>query len=162
MRRKLYLSVFLFCLLGVGVMRVQAQTSMTLKFQDGTEKSAGLSAVNKITFSDSGLFMNYVGCSNESFTLNSIRKIVFGTSMGTSSILSDKQDIIVYPNPATNYIALKKAPEGELSVAIYRLDGAQMMNVQFSSASETIDVSRLEKGFYFLKVNNKAFKFTKL
>jgi len=162
MRRKLYLSFFLFFFWGVGVWQVKSQTTMTLNFQDGTEKNSSLNAVSKITFSESNLFMAYVNGSNDSFMLNSIRKITFGTLSATTNILADEQKMSIYPNPASDFIALKNVPEGALNAVVYRMDGAQIINVQLSFSSDKIDVSGLSQGLYIIKVNNKALKFTKL
>ena len=162
MRRKLYLSFFLFFFWGVGVWQVKSQTTMTLNFQDGTVKNSSLDAVSKITFLESNLFMAYVNGSNDSFMLNSIRKITFGTLSATTNILADEQKMSVYPNPASDFIALKNVPEGTLNAVVYRMDGAQIINVQLSFSSDKIDVSGLSQGLYIIKVNNKALKFTKL
>lgn len=161
MKQKLYSLIFLCSLWGGGVCSVHGQTTMTLRFQDGTEKNTAISTVNKMILSETNLALDYLSGNSDSYTLGLIQKITFSTLSGTNNILADNLVMSVYPNPATDYILLKNAPEGQLNAEVYRMDGAEVINVQLTSSSDKIDVSGLAKGFYILKVNNKALKFTK-
>lgn len=162
MKHNLFLTLFLFCMFGFGVVTVFSQSTLLgIKKTDGSEKNISLSALGKITFSENNLILNYPGGSNEVVAISSIRKLVFGAPTGVSLSKVDKS-IRIYPNPATDYIVLKDVPEGEMCVSIFSVSGSPVLRLPLSSASQPIDISRLPQGLYILKVNNQALKFTKL
>lgn len=162
MKHNLFLTLFLICIFGIGVATVYSQSSLLrIKKIDGSEKNISLSTLGKITFSATNLMLNYQGGSNEVVDISSVHKLVFGTSTGVRNSKAEKS-ILIYPNPAMDYITLKNVPEGDVHIAIYSVSGAQALQLQLSSASQSIDVSCLPQGLYILKVNNQAFKFTKL
>lgn len=161
MRHKLFLTLFLFYC-GIGAISIQSQTLLGIKKVDGTEKFLGLSTLNKITFSDVNLYLNYIGGNSESLSFSSVRKIVFSTVAGVNNTLADTKVMQLYPNPAANYIFLKNAPEGDLSAAIYSVTGSQVLNICLGADVRQIEISCLPKGLYLLKVNNQVVKFSKL
>lgn len=66
----------------------------------------------------------------------------------------------VYPNPVVNYINIKGLKTSK-SYEIYTISGKKVAN-GIVSKNETIDVSQLAKGMYFLNLENKAsYKFVK-
>jgi hypothetical protein len=62
----------------------------------------------------------------------------------------------VFPNPATNFLQLAKRNKysGEIKVQIYSTTGAVIQNLVFENKNQMIDVSGLNKGIYFLKINS--------
>lgn len=139
-----------------------AQNSLSMKFTDGTENATLISSVRKITFSGGSLLLNKTDASSNSYAISGIRKLIFGIYSGINEITSDQTSISLYPCPASNYLRLQNAPEGKTSIRIYSMNGVEMMNYNLASASQQIDISRLPKGMYLLKTNNKTLKFTKL
>jgi|GEM_PF-284616 len=155
--------LFLVCLFGISVMHVQSQTIfLDIKKWDDTQKSSELSTLRKMTFSGTNLILNYLTGINETVETSSIRKMVFSSFTGIESNMEDAHAIQIYPNPSTDYIFLKNLPEGDASIDVYSINGIQIMNQRLHSANEQIDLSRLSKGIYFIKVNTKVLKFTKL
>ncbi len=65
--------------------------------------------------------------------------------------------ISVYPNPANNVLNVANA-ENE-NIEIYNMLGKLVVNVNNASANQSIDVSSLANGTYFVKVNGEVFKF---
>lgn len=161
MRHKLLLTHILFCL-GIGYISMQAQTLLNIKKFDGTEKFLNLTTLSKITFSDVNLILNYTVGNEDPIVLSSVKKIVFTQTAGVTQITADRKSFRVSPNPATSYIELKYAPEGDLNVAVYSVAGSLVLNIQLDSDSRQINVSGLPKGLYLIKVNNHVAKFSKL
>lgn len=67
----------------------------------------------------------------------------------------------MYPNPASNFIAISLPKTKQANLAIFNTLGVMVMNKQFYMENETfdVDVSSLEKGVYFLKLNEHGEKF---
>ena len=88
-----------------------------------------------------------------------------------------KSEIIVQPNPATEYIninlssinpTLKRGVEGEVFIEIYDVMGMKIQSTPFNltpTLSEgegaRIDISNLTPGVYFVKIGDRVEKFVK-
>jgi hypothetical protein len=64
--------------------------------------------------------------------------------------------ISVYPNPANNVITVANA-ENENIVVINML-GEVVANISNATSNQTIDISELSNGTYFVRVNSEVFK----
>lgn len=83
--------------------------------------------------------------------------VVFDDALSTESV--SKNEVMLFPNPGSdrlNMKGIKKTADFE----IFSTDGKLIRKGQYSP-SQTIDVSRLKVGVYFLKINAKSFKFVK-
>lgn len=161
MKHKLCITLLLFSMgMGIGIEQAHAQTLLDIRKTDGTVKSISLSTLNKITFSDVDLTLNYSIGGNESFLFSSIRKIIFSKTTGIKPLNADQEILSVYPNPATSYIILKNVPGGDLNASIYNVAGTLVLNLHLDADSRQIDISHLPKGLYLIQVNNQAQKFS--
>jgi len=153
----------LFIVLGMQILPVHSQTVfLDIKKLDGSDKKIELSDLNKITFSNSDLILNYLVGTNENVGTSSIRSIIFSTSTGINNIQGDKNDLLIYPNPSADFISIKNNPDTDSNITLYSVSGSQIMSIQHYSGNEPIDIRGLTRGIYIIKVNNKALKFTKL
>lgn len=76
--------------------------------------------------------------------------ISFGT-LATEDSTIQKDDINIYPNPATDVINIKSSKKTtQFKVAIYNATGQQVLT---SENKSSINISRLTKGVYFLKID---------
>jgi hypothetical protein len=66
---------------------------------------------------------------------------------------NSKPQIKIYPNPANEQITIQGISK-EARVEIYNVSGQLVKSIQ--SPSTSIDISQLEKGFYFLKVTSEG------
>ena len=64
-----------------------------------------------------------------------------------------------YPNPAHNFIKIKMASDRKANFKIINSIGQEVLKGQINNA--TIDISNLENGMYFLKINDNQKVFTK-
>lgn len=163
MKIKFTFALLLLALLGVGVMNVQSQTvSLDIKKWDSSDKSIDLNNLRKITFGGGNLILSYHVGSDENIVTSSIRNMVFTSITGINDLKTDAKSMLVYPNPGVDFISLKNVPTGDLNLVIYSICGNQIINLQHYTNDNQINISRLTKGIYIIKVNNQALKFTKL
>ena len=65
----------------------------------------------------------------------------------------------IFPNPATNAITVSSANESLTSITIVDVAGKTLIDVSnVNLESQTIDVSTLSQGIYFVNINNKITK----
>jgi hypothetical protein len=58
----------------------------------------------------------------------------------------------MYPNPTTNFLNIS-AKEAIQNAAVYNVLGKKVMSLNINKSSESIDISNLSSGIYFLKYN---------
>jgi hypothetical protein len=64
-------------------------------------------------------------------------------------------DVVIYPNPAHDNLTIKHIKE-IVQVKVYRIDGAEVMNVSSINAQKlTINTSNLTSGFYVVSIVDK-------
>lgn len=158
--KQIYIRLLIF-LLTINISCAQAQKSLIVKFRDSSQSGTLISTIDRITFSGGNLVLKKKDTTSGSLLLSEIDKLSFGVFSGVPEVTFDETSMHVYPSPATNYITLKNAPEGEVRITVYRLDGRILINKMLSDGTERIDISNLSRGIYLLKVNNKTLKFSK-
>jgi len=163
MKSKLFQTLSLLIFLGLNVLPVKSQTLfLNIKKWGTNDQKIELIALNKITFSSNDLVLNYLSGTKENIATSAIQSIVFGKTTAINSPNADKNSMMVFPNPSYDFIYIKNVPEIEVNVTIYSINGIQIMSLPAYSVNEPINISHLNKGIYFIKVNNKALKFSKL
>lgn len=138
-----------------------AQNSLTVKFSDGSENVTLLSSLNKITFSDGNLLLNKKELGTNSYQISTISKLTFGLFSEIPAVSTDHTSIIIYPNPAKDFIRLKNIPSGKHQIKIYGLNGTLLNTCILSEEFQQINISNLDEGFYILRVNGQNLKFVK-
>ncbi|MBR5602905.1 MAG: T9SS type A sorting domain-containing protein, partial [Bacteroidales bacterium] len=63
---------------------------------------------------------------------------------------------VVYPNPAEDYVMIESVEAAE--VRIYSINGQMVSAQTISEGTNTIDVSSLNAGMYFMQVNESMVK----
>ncbi len=64
-------------------------------------------------------------------------------------------DLQLYPNPASDQLTLDFGKEIEGTIQIMNANGRQVRSINISGFNQTIDVSDLTTGFYFLSINTE-------
>jgi len=159
MKKHFYIIVFLFFV--SGVFCLQAQNSLIVNLNDGSSSNNLLSSLNKVTFSAGNMNVIKKDASANSYAISTIRNLNFGVYSGVFDVSENQSTLSVYPVPACDFINIKNAPEGQLRVVIFSLDGTVLKNCVMSDSSQPIDISSLNRGLYLLRVNDKTIKFTK-
>lgn len=159
MKTHIYLIAFL-CFVN-GVFCLQAQNSLIVNLNDGSSSNNLLSSLNKVTFSAGNMNVINKDASANSYVISTIRNMNFGVYSGVYDVSENQSTLSVYPVPACDFINIKNAPEGQLRVVIFSLEGTVLKNCVMSDSSQPIDISSLNRGLYLLRVNDKTIKFTK-
>jgi hypothetical protein len=73
----------------------------------------------------------------------------------------DENKLKIYPNPASDFVNLPESDELIKDAAIFSIFGEKVMQIN-NIDSNIIDISGLSKGVYFLRINNKSYKFVKV
>jgi hypothetical protein len=162
MQLKITLVLFIIILfVGMGSLQVQSQNlSLNIIKTDNTEQDVQLSLLKKITFVGTEMIFDYQSGTTENVAVSLIQKVTFGSFTALSSTFENEKNLVVYPNPSSDCIYLNNVPESLTNVAIYSINGIQVMNLPLMD--KKIDISQLAKGIYFVKVNNQVSKFSKL
>ena len=72
---------------------------------------------------------------------------------GVSNIINSSLGINVYPNPATEVLNIETSMvEKEATLIIYNINGQELINQQIIENKVHIDISKLKKGIYFIKL----------
>jgi len=138
-----------------------AQKEFSVQLKSGAVNNTLLSSVSNVSFSGNNLMVNKSDNSSSSFDFSSIRKITFTLSSGTTVLQDDQTHLVVYPNPATDFIRIKNGGTASVHLVVYQMDGKMVLTKDLADASDPVDVSGLSSGFYFVLVNNVAVKFSK-
>jgi len=161
MKKKILLVVILL-FQGLIIPELNAQ-SLIIKFNDGSENTEPLDALQKLTFFSNNLVVNFISGSTDAYGLETIRKLYFNPVIFIGEKdPSNTRDLGVYPNPGSTFITVRGIPEGAGSVTFYGPDGRVVMTKEVTSGQATIDVSRLQPGLYLLHALGHTAKFVRL
>ncbi len=73
-------------------------------------------------------------------------------STGISNNDDVSKDIIIYPNPASDAIAVSLKGSGQFEIRLYNSIGILVLAKQFNTNTADIDIHELQSGLYLLKV----------
>ena len=141
--------------------KATGQNDLIIHLSNDTNNGITLTDIDKITFSDGNMIVSKIDVSFESVLLSNVRKITFGTTSGTNPIIYDKFSTCFFPNPSTNYITIRNPLQVSLNFCITTLEGRKIFQKQVTTEFETIDISKLSKGVYLLRMNDVTQKLIK-
>lgn len=163
MKTKLFKSFFISAVMGCCAAHAEIVTRVTVQQSDDTNDFI-MHRSGKMYFSDDNLVIDTIG-SGPSFSakLASIDKLLFSTveltTNGTERIVNDASSIMVYPLNVENTLYVKGAGQ-TVSYSIVSVSGQKMMSGTCNN-DDSIDVSSISKGVYFVIINGSIFKFVK-
>jgi len=104
----------------------------------------------------------YLGGHHAFFGLPNMPNYNLGALMGSScdtvsgikSATNQKAIIEIYPNPATTTINIECDSKQNLNLSIFNIVGECLLQRDFSSSKEEINISNLPSGLYFIRLNN--------
>lgn len=65
----------------------------------------------------------------------------------------DQSLITVYPNPSLGYIKINTSINEAIEISIFDIHGRNLISKEISASNNQIDLSQLQKGIYFIRVN---------
>ncbi len=84
-----------------------------------------------------------------------------GVSMGSFDQFSEKPSVVVYPNPASDFINLDFSGNATESIAIMNSIGEIVLATDLTGENKTINISGLVSGIYLIRTQNSFAKFSK-
>lgn len=159
MHKKIIGLLFLFA---VGVGSLSAQTTVEVNYSDGSQQSYNVTEAGKLYFDDINLLINTDGTSLTSIPYATVSSITLAQqTLATGEVKVDKESIMLYPNPATNFIKINnKNKTGLVQVQIYSASGELVKQGKYPTNSE-INISDLPAGVYIVKANENTLKLIK-
>jgi hypothetical protein len=88
----------------------------------------------------------------------SLDAIVFNYPAGISEVFYMNNDVILYPNPASDFLTVKSKNGDKAKAVIYDISGRLISNEELVYGVAKIDLTKFENGLYICKVideNNK-------
>jgi Secretion system C-terminal sorting domain len=82
-----------------------------------------------------------------------------GTTISATNDINKGIDFTLAPNPTTGLFNLslsQEALQSGASVSVYNIQGGEVFRTKLTSESTAVDLSNLSKGFYLVKVADKA------
>lgn len=155
--------IFTVLLLAFWLVSIQciAQTQITIKLTNEADRLFILSETGKIYFEDNNLFVSEDGITSSQISIPEIKKITFNkdASSITDNNASQDNKILIYPNPAADYIYVANI-ESEAQILLFSIEGKLLIKSPIK-ASEALNISNIPAGIYLIKVNNQTVKLIK-
>ena len=141
-----------------GMLLCSAQVNVKIELIGSGTQSFSVSEAGKIYFDNGYLMVDDGNSVPFSFLLSDIQKVLF--SGGTSVETIESDHIRIYPNPATTFLRISSDSNKDSYYQIFSIDGKLLVS-GVCRQEETINISRLPKGMYLIKVDGKTFKISK-
>lgn len=154
----------ILCFLCVCILHSSAQTELLITYNDQTTETFSIAENGKLTFSQTELIIDDGVETPIEILIAEIRKINVSQKNDVSiieNVITEQSDLVLYPNPAGNYIYLKSSGSEKYPVIIYSITGQKILEGNFTS-DEQIDISHLPSGLYIVKTDKQTLKFSKL
>jgi hypothetical protein len=123
--------------------------------------AAGISntaAVNpSITFTSAGVYTISLAANNGSATSTTSHTItITACGVGIAEHILFDQNIVLYPNPASDKINIEAANLSSYTYKITNLLGKVVLTEEVNNRATSIDISGINKGIYFLSVESNG------
>lgn len=156
MKKKLFILIFSFTF-GISF----SQTGVVVSYYEDSSQSFTINTGGKLYFSEDNLYIQTdVTSTPFSIPVTIINKITFSSALGVEDVTVKEQNLLLYPNPAKNYIKIKSEQVDNFEISIYNIRGELILKGKYLS-DEDIDISNLENGLYLMRVNGLTSKFIK-
>lgn len=129
---------------------------MTINSASGAASTVSLGAAS-VTYT-----VTTNGCSNSRSIGGNVVACAFRGVMASSELIVSSKEFTIYPNPARMFIRISvENLVGKGSIVVTNLYGKQVATQALSMGTNTVDVSKLAKGIYFVGIITSEGKTTK-
>ncbi len=136
--------------------------NIIIQSKDGHQFRNPFVFIEKIYFSEEKLIIDFKGDTIETHSLSTINKIFFKETSSDVKEDTDYANILVYPNPSTNQLFIKDMPDNINQAIIYNIQGEILLTAQVSEVNNSVNISELTNGVYFIRIGKYILRFEKL
>jgi hypothetical protein len=154
--KQLLISLLFLC----SALCANAQAEVTVVENNGTTSTIVVSNLGKIYFSAERMYIDAGDGTVSDFAVSDIQKLTFNSLYTGVNQLEHQSSVLIYPNPATNFFKIAAESEQTLHVQLFSLTG-QLLTDTYCQTDEAVNISELQSGIYFVKVNGATFKLLK-
>jgi len=160
MKKRIYISFLVLVFFATAISSAQ-ENKLAIRFKDGTTELLKINSLKKLRFSPNILYINYIDEITKIGFIENISQMHFEY---TTDVVqpSGNAKSFVYPNPTTGRIFFKGLPEEMVNLRIFNMSGMQVFSARINASVESLDVSFLAQGIYFISMNNEQTKLIKL
>lgn len=160
--KKIYLFLAFFLFLFFFQINIYSQTLVTVVKYDSTQEVYAVDISGNLSFDADNLIVTS-SSGEESVYIEraDIRKLLF--SEGTNSFVDNNStnlNISVFPNPGKDNITINSNLQN-VNFDIYNINGKTVKSGIISDKNQVENISDLDAGIYFIRVNNSNIKFIK-
>jgi len=155
------ITAFLLFISIVGAsMRLQAQLSLIITLNDGSQSGISLLQLNKMTFQGGYLNILKTDATVAPFSTANIQKMTFGVWSGVESV-DNLNHLQVFPNPTTGLFSVNTNFQHLKAAYLTSVDGRILRVLSAPELLLPIDITEFPNGIYILKTNTEYFKIIK-
>ena len=147
-------------LLGFGniIKAQQVDIHAVITKTDGSEQVYELSESDRISFPNDEILVITQNGTDIQIPISEIRKVTFNEVLATAE--NKAENIGIFPNPADNSFTVSGINEVR-QLKIYSIDG-RLVKQETVGCGQSIDISELTQGLYYVNINKQNFKLIKL
>ena len=151
------MSLLLLVGIVLGVNAQTAKTKVIVTKTNGNVVNYTLEGTDYLTFTDGQNLVVNISGSSQSIPLSNVRKVMFEKIVDGIEELSSEVQIM--PNPANDSFRISNLDKDE-EMSIYSMTGQKVMS-EIVTDNQTIDISHLANGLYFVKIGSQNIKLMK-
>ena len=146
-------------LLGFGniIKAQQVDIHAVITNTDGSEQVYELCESDRISFPNDEILVITQNGSDIQIPIAEIRKVTFDEILANAETAAE--NIGIFPNPANNSFTVSGINEVQ-QLKIYSIDG-RLVKQEAIGCSQSIDISELPQGLYYVNINKLNFKLIK-
>ena len=104
-------------------------------------------------FSDSEKFIRLNTSTNTARVINNVNSV--------DEFIENENNFVIYPNPASNQLFIKREILVEQEFSIVNLLGEEIVSGTLNGQIENLDISSLSPNIYIIRIDNESIKFVK-
>ena len=155
---KMLLLVFAILSVGDTVKAQQTEIQAVITRHNGDEQIYQLNENDRISFPNDETLVITQNGTDIQIPISEIRKITFDEVLATAE--NEAKNIGIFPNPADNSFTVSGINEVR-QLKIYSIDG-RLVKQETVGCGQSIDITELPQGLYYVNINKQNFKLIKL
>lgn len=136
----------------------QVEVQAVITNYNGDEQIYQLDGNDRISFPNDETMVITQNGTDIQIPISSIRKVTFDEVLATTE--NSAANVGIFPNPASNNFTISGI-NGFQQMNIYSIDG-KLVKREIIDCGQSIDISELPQGLYYVNVNKQNFKLIKL